>query len=148
VYSGASGEKRSPARNHVPVTLAEITMKAGASVEQDIPASYNGFLYVIAGAARVGTDATLLKGGQVGWLDRPEDHGLSLLRIVAGDEGARLVLYAGQPLGDPIVSHGPFIGDSRQDIERLYGEYRDGRFERMSQLARAAHANDHSSGRN
>jgi redox-sensitive bicupin YhaK (pirin superfamily) len=48
----------------------------------------------------------------------------------------RLVLYAGQPQGDPIVSYGPFIGDSREDIVRLYTEYRAGRFERLSTLAR------------
>ena len=35
----------------------------------------------------------------------------------------RLVLYAGQPQGDPIVSYGPSIGDSKQDIVRLYTEW-------------------------
>ena len=53
-------------------------------------------------------------------------------------EGARFVLYAGQPQHDPIVSHGPFIGDTREDIARLYSEYRAGTFTRMSELARAA----------
>jgi len=56
--------------------------------------------------------------------------------MVAGEEGARVVLYAGQPQGDPIVSHGPFIGDSREDIVGLYAEYRAGRFDRLSDLAR------------
>jgi redox-sensitive bicupin YhaK (pirin superfamily) len=75
----------------------------------------------------------------VGWLDHPEGEGISMLRIVAGDEGVRLVLYAGLPQGDPIVSQGPFVGDSREDIVRLHNEYRAGRFDRMSELA-AAHA--------
>jgi quercetin 2,3-dioxygenase len=43
----------------------------------------------------------------VGWLDRPEGDGINMLRSVAGDAGVRLVLYAGQPQGDPIVSQGP-----------------------------------------
>jgi hypothetical protein len=60
--------------------------------------------------------------------------------LTAGAEGARLVFYAGEPQGDPIVSHGPFIADSREDITRLYAEFRAGRFERMSNLARAARA--------
>ena len=59
---------------------------------------------------------------------------------VAGQEGVRLVMYAGEPQGDGIVSHGPFIGDSRNDIVRLYNEYRAGRFERMSEIARMAQA--------
>jgi redox-sensitive bicupin YhaK (pirin superfamily) len=77
-----------------------------------------------------------LQTGQAGWLDRPDSDGTSTLRLLAGEEGARLVLYAGQPQGDEIVSHGPCIGDSKRDIVRLYTEYRAGRFERMSALAR------------
>jgi quercetin 2,3-dioxygenase len=136
IYSGASGGLRAATRNHVPVTIAEIAMNPRAHVEQEIPASYNGFAYVIRGAVRIGEDGTLLKAGQVGWLDRPETEGTSVLPMVAGEEGARVVLYAGQPQGDPIVSHGPFIGDSREDIVRLYAEYRAGRFDRLSDLAR------------
>lgn len=139
LYSGSSGDRHPPTRNHVPVTLAEFKLDAGASFEQDLPVSYNGFVFVVSGSARVGDAGAPLKVGEVGWLDRPRGEGTSALRIVAGQEGVRLVLYAGQPQGDPIVSHGPFIGDSREDIVRLYDEYRAGRFERMSELARAAH---------
>jgi redox-sensitive bicupin YhaK (pirin superfamily) len=138
LYSGTSGEHRAPTRNHVPVTLAEIRMEADRAFDQDLPASYNGFLYVIDGTVRVGDEAAELTSGQVGWLDRPDEDGLSRLRLAAGGDGARLVLYAGQPQGDPLVSHGPFIGDSREDIARLYSEYRAGGFERMSEIARAA----------
>jgi redox-sensitive bicupin YhaK (pirin superfamily) len=139
LYSGTSGDHHSPTRNHVPVTLAEITMQANAVFEQDLPASYNGFVFVIGGAARIGENAAPVNTGQVGWLDRPAGDGTSLLRLAAGPDGARLVLYAGQPQGDAIVSQGPFIADTRDDITRLVGEYRAGRFERMSEIARAAH---------
>lgn len=44
LYSGASGDQHSSTRNRVPVTLAEITLAGGASFEQDLPASYNGFV--------------------------------------------------------------------------------------------------------
>jgi quercetin 2,3-dioxygenase len=153
VYSGASGGYRSATRNHVPVTLIEAVMQPDASFDQDLPRSYNGFVFVIDGAVRLGSDATLVNAGQVGWLERPDvdaeartrpaaeatataDEN-SVLRIAATGDSARLVLYAGQPQHDAIVSHGPFIGDTREDIVRLYDEYRQGRFERMSNLARA-----------
>ena len=136
IYSGASGDLRSATRNQAPVTMAEITMDPHASLDQDIPTSYNGFVFVVRGSVTIGEDAALLKTGQVGWLDRPSGEGSSVLRMVADGQGARLVLYAGQPQGDPIVSHGPFIGDSKEDIVRLYAEYRAGRFVRMSEIAR------------
>src|ERR1041384_5729821 len=47
-------------------------LERGAVYEQELPASYNGFVYVIDGAVRVGDgDGTILDAGQVGWLDRP-----------------------------------------------------------------------------
>jgi quercetin 2,3-dioxygenase len=132
VYSGSSVGLQSGTRNHVSVTMDEINLAAHASAEVDIPASYNGFAFVIDGSVRIGD--TELNTGQVGWLDRSTDVGTSVLRVVAGESGARLVLYAGQPQEDPIVSYGPFIGDSKQDIARLFAEYQSGRFPRLSEL--------------
>jgi quercetin 2,3-dioxygenase len=102
VYSGSSVGLQSGTRNHVSVTMVEINLEPNASAELDIPASYNGFAFVIDGSVRIGD--TELNTGQVGWLDRPTDSGTSVLRVVAGESGERLVSYAGQPQGDPIVS--------------------------------------------
>jgi redox-sensitive bicupin YhaK (pirin superfamily) len=132
IYSGSSGGLHSGTRNHVPVIMVEINLEPHASAEQDIPTSYNGFAFVIDGSVQIGD--TVLNTGQVGWLDRPTDNGTSVLRAVADESGARLILYAGQPQGDPIVSYGPFIGDSKQDIARLFAEYQSGRFPRLSEL--------------
>ena len=120
----------------MPVTIAEITMDPHVSLDQEIPAWYNGFAVVIRGSVTIGEKAELLKTGQVGWLDRPRGEGPSVLHMAANEEGARLVLYAGQAQGNPIVSYGPFVGDSKEDIVRLFTEYRAGQFVRMSELVR------------
>ena len=132
VYSGSSGRLRSGTRNRVPVTMVEIYLEPGASAEQEVPVSYNGFVFVIAGSVRIGE--TTLNAGQVGWLDRPTDNDAGLVRVAAGESRARLILYAGQPQGDPIVSYGPFIGDTKQDIARLFAEYQAGQFPRLREL--------------
>jgi len=136
IYSGGSGSLRSKTRNHVPVTITEITLEPHASIDQQIPSSYNGFVFTLHGWIQA--DDTTLKTGQTGWLDRPTVDGASSLRVTAGEEGARLVFYAGQPQGDPIVSYGPFIGDSKQDIARLYAEFQIGQFVSLSELVKAA----------
>jgi hypothetical protein len=82
-------------------------------------------------------DGTALRTCQVGWLDRPEANGPSVLRLVAGGgEGARVVLYAGEPQHRPIAMHGPFVGETRADLMRVSRDYMDGRFERVSTLMR------------
>ena len=39
-----------------------------------------------------------------------------MLPLRAGEHGAHVVLFSGQPLREPIVPYGPFVGNSRQDI--------------------------------
>jgi redox-sensitive bicupin YhaK (pirin superfamily) len=56
------------------------------------------------------------------------------LRIIAGDDGARLLIYAGDRQGIPIMMLGPFVGESRADIMRLSRQYLDGKMPRISEI--------------
>jgi redox-sensitive bicupin YhaK (pirin superfamily) len=42
------------------------------------------------------------------------------------DQGARVLLLAGKPLNEPIVQYGPFVMNSREEIEQALRDYRDG----------------------
>jgi redox-sensitive bicupin YhaK (pirin superfamily) len=44
------------------------------------------------------------------------------------------VLYAGEPHGEALVQHGPFVGDSESTLARFFQEYRSGHFPRVSEL--------------
>jgi redox-sensitive bicupin YhaK (pirin superfamily) len=137
VYSGESGSARGTAHNYVPVTLIDLQLQPGARLDQELPDSYNGFLYVLDGSVSVGVDRTRLSAGQVGWLagSLVSTSNGGAVRITAGDDGARLVLYAGERQGVPIVMHGPFVGESRDDIRRLSRLYTEGKMPRISELA-------------
>src|SRR4029077_6400862 len=103
---------------------------------------YNGFLYVLDGAVSVGAERTRLVTGQVGGLvgalGKTSNGGAA--RLTAGDDGARLILYAGERQGVPIVMHGPFVGENREDIRRLSRAYVEGKLPRVSELLPATEA--------
>lgn len=129
LYSGSTGALRSPTRNHVPVTLVEMQLEPGASIEQELPLNYNGFFYVLEGTARIGEDERALTVGQVGWLDRHQGAGMGSIRVAnGGSQPLRVLMYAGERQNIPIVQHGPFVGDTREDIVRAYQGYRSGTF--------------------
>ena len=132
IYSGTFAGVTSPVSNYVPLILADIKMQAGISTLQNIPSSFTTFLYVLEGSLKVGDDDKMINQNQVGWLDRYTDNTSSELRLTAGDTGVRFLLYSAQPQGNPIISHGPFIGDSQEDISRLYSEYRQGKMNDIS----------------
>jgi hypothetical protein len=135
LYSGSSGDLHSATRNRVPVTLLELQLQPGATFQQDLPASYHGFVYVLEGDVGVGHQA--LTKGQVGWLAPSPAPGLSLS---GGPRGARLVLYAGEPIREPLVQHGPFVAGSPAEILDFNRSFRAGQFASISQLARASRA--------
>jgi len=140
VYSGSSGAAHASTHNYVPVTLVDLRLQPGARFDQELPDSYNGFIFVIEGEVSAGKGHTLVGEGQVGWLARSEtDSGeSSSLTVTAGGKGARVLLYAGERQGIPIVQHGPFVGESRNDIVRLSQLYMSGKMPRISELTPSA----------
>jgi quercetin 2,3-dioxygenase len=132
LYSGSLAGLTSPVQNYVPVIIADVKVQSATGSVLEIPASYTAFLYVLEGSARIGPDEQVLRKDQVGWLERFSGDNASELEIKTGETGVRFVLYAGQPQGDAIVSHGPFIGDTDEDIRRLYQEFRQGKMKHIS----------------
>jgi redox-sensitive bicupin YhaK (pirin superfamily) len=131
LYSGSSGSASSPTRNRVPTTMADLSLEPNATFEQDLPPAYNGFFYVLDGSVQVGHD--LLVAGQVGWLAPSSSRELM---ISAQDSGARLVLYAGQPLGEPFTQQGPFVAGAPAEIIDFNRRFRADEFTSMSELVR------------
>jgi quercetin 2,3-dioxygenase len=132
VYSGSLAGVTSPIRNYVPLIIADIQLEPGVTTRQRIPGSYTTFVYVLAGNIRVGDQGQEVGPNQVGWLERYTDEAPSELELTAGEAGSRFILYAAEPQGDAIVSHGPFIADTQEDIRRLYQEYRQGKMKHIT----------------
>ncbi len=137
LYSGTLGGLTSPVQNYVPMIVADIIIEPGISTELKLPANFNTFLYVLDGNVEVGEEKKLLSRDEVGWLNISSDNKESDLRLSAREQGVRFVLYAAQPTGEPIVSHGPFIADSSEDIVRLYKDYREGKMKHISTVEAA-----------
>ena len=50
---------------------------------------------------------------------------------LAADTAARVLILTGQPLGEPVAGQGPFVMNTRQEIEQAIADYQSGR---MGQL--------------
>jgi redox-sensitive bicupin YhaK (pirin superfamily) len=137
IYSGRSGSVDEPSHTYLPMTMVDVRLAPNASFEQEVPSSYNGFLYPLEGELLVdGAAPQRLAVGQIGWLEsgRPA----TAVRLTAGKDGARVVVYAGERQDVPIVTHGPFVGETRADLVRLSEAYVQGRMPRVSELYKSA----------
>ncbi|MCW8194638.1 pirin family protein [Proteobacteria bacterium 005FR1] len=97
----------------------------GQSYSFPIPAGHNAFLYVYEGSFLVGEKNTRVNAQQMAVLSN-EAHatGLSL----HAKEHASALLLAGKPLREDIVQWGPFVMNTREEVEQALADYREGRF--------------------
>jgi redox-sensitive bicupin YhaK (pirin superfamily) len=87
-----------------------------------IPDGHNAFLYLYEGNAFVGEKNERLAHRSAAILS--ESAGSVLVR--AGDSECRFLLFAGKPINEPVVQYGPFVMNTREEIEQAIADYQSG----------------------
>lgn len=116
-YDGHSG----PADTATRIDLWELQLNGSAPVELTVPAKQNLALLVHEGTATI--NGTTANQGDLVVLDRQEG---SVIIDVA--EPARLLVLSGEPIDEPVVSYGPFVMNSREQILEAIQDFESGKF--------------------
>ncbi len=98
--------------------LFDLHLPAGTSIEPQLTDGHRLLLYVFEGEISV-AGKHLGKNQLARLTERGE------LQLTSGS-GARVLLLAGRPIGEPIVQYGPFVMNSREEIEQALRDFRDG----------------------
>ncbi|TFZ06753.1 pirin family protein [Ramlibacter henchirensis] len=99
----------------------------GQRFEQPLPAQHNAFVCVYRGSVEVvGGDgaATAVARGRMAILANDGD---GVVLRSAGNEPARALLIAGNPLREPIAQYGPFVMNTRQQLLEAVEDFNNGR---------------------
>jgi len=119
----AQSRAAGPARARSSVSLyADVRLPAGGLFFAPVEANDNAFLYLYEGSASVGEEEKPLAERAAGVLGLGES-----IRVRAGVGGSRFLLLAGNPIGEPIVQYGPFVMNSRAEIDQAIADYQSGR---------------------
>jgi quercetin 2,3-dioxygenase len=103
----------------------DLQLPPGAQVLVPVTRGHNTFLYVYEGEAKLGPaeHPQTLPYRAAGVLSDGDS-----VRIEGGERGAQLLLLSARPLNEPVVQYGPFVMNTRQEIEQAVEDYRSGRF--------------------
>ena len=106
----------------------DVELPAGVPFTQPVPADHNAFIYVFEGSAEVGAPgaAKKLDTHTAGVLASGDE-----VEVTAGTDGARFLLLAGRPLGEPVAQYGPFVMNTREEIEQAIRDYQSGELTRL-----------------
>jgi redox-sensitive bicupin YhaK (pirin superfamily) len=103
--------------------FVDVTLPAGATFREAVPRGHTAFAYLDHGEVRFGPERTPARAPALVIFGDGD-----ILEASAGPGGGRFLLAAAKPLGEPIARHGPFVMNTRAEIEQTLQDLRTGHF--------------------
>ena len=101
--------------------LVDVTLPAGISFRNAVDAEATVLAHVFEGSAHIG-------GRDLGTTQMAVMGAGDEIEITAGPDGARVLILAARPIGEPVVRAGPFVMNTRAEIEQAFADYQAGLF--------------------
>ncbi len=103
------------------VFMSTVRLSAGSEIDLPAPTGRNVFLYVVSG--KVDVSGTPVDAWH---LVKVADDGDAVSVRAASD--AVLLFGHADPIGEPVVAHGPFVMNTREEIGEAIRDYQAGKF--------------------
>ncbi len=117
-----------PGSTHSPITLLHASISAGAQLSLPWQADYNALAYVYAGSGTVGTEKAPVHAGQLAVFGAGDRVTLAADdRQDSRTSSLEVILLGGQPIGEPMVQYGPFVMNTREELQQAMQDYQSGR---------------------
>ena len=122
VIAGNYHDIKGPASTFSPIHLLNAKLKTGGKVEFSFPANFNTALLVIEGSIMVNN------------LDKaPADHFVLFENegedfLIEATEDSIILVMSGEPFNEPIAAYGPFVMNTRSELEQAFDDYNNGVF--------------------
>lgn len=120
VVAGEVHGARGPVETTSPMTYAHAVMHAGDVIEWHPPAGHTALIHVFEGDVHVNDNEAV--SGNMAVFERSAGS----IRVVAGKDGAQVLVLGGEPLNEPVARYGPFVMNTREELVTAVQEYNDG----------------------
>jgi len=128
VIAGEVAGHQGPGITHTPIAVLHATLSPGAQLRLPWPADYNALVYALSGTGTVGPDRVALRSGQLAVL------GAGDVVTVAADTAQDshtpaldVLVLGGLPIGEPVAAYGPFVMNTRAELQQAYDDFQAGR---------------------
>jgi quercetin 2,3-dioxygenase len=128
VIAGSLGEVDGPGSTHTPISLLHVSLLPGGQLVLPWNSHYNALTYVLAGEGTVGLDQRAIAEGQMA----VHVDGDFLVLSANDSQDSRtqafeVLILGGEPIGEPVAAYGPFVMNTRAELQTAFEDYEAGR---------------------
>lgn len=125
VLIGRFGDAIAPIQDDLTqVTYFDVELRPERHFQHRLPVQNTSFIYVFEGDGQFNGQSV----AQHSLVATDMEDGT--FDFVAGKEGARFIVVSGKPVHEPIVQHGPFVMNTREEIDQALQDYQANQFVR------------------
>ena len=129
--AGESG----PGSTHTPIVLVHATLEPGAAVSLPWRRDFNALVYTLAGRGMVGAERRGVEMGQLAVLGAGDTvelaaHASQETRAPKLD----VLLLGGLPIREPVAWYGPFVMNTRAELQQAFDDFNAGKLGRIPAL--------------
>jgi redox-sensitive bicupin YhaK (pirin superfamily) len=140
VIAGEVGGFDGPGVTHTPIALLHATVSPGAELRLPWRADFNALVWAFSGAGTVGPDQVPFQGGQLAVLGSGDVITVAAARAQDRHTPALEVLVlGGLPIREPVAAYGPFVMNTRAELQQAFDDFNAGRLGRVPAEPRPGH---------
>ncbi|MEQ1828592.1 MAG: pirin family protein [Pirellula sp.] len=125
VIAGQFADASGPASTFSPINVWDVQLNGNATVELTVPVGHTAILIAQSGSMTVNKSA--MKPVELALFERDGDA----IKIQT-ETTSRILILTGEPLGEPVVGHGPFVMNTREEIHAAIRDYQAGKMGNLS----------------
>lgn len=119
LISGKYEGKKGPAKSDV--VTAMLRMKANSEFSLNFPADHNVTFYVLEGELNLNTNQIIKQHDLVVFEQSADEI------LLNAKTDSKILIMAGMPINEPMVTHGPFVMNSETEILEAMRDYQQGK---------------------
>ena len=124
VIAGEHEGHTGPAKTFTPMNVFDIRLKKGEELVLPVADGWNTSVVVLRGALEGGVDSGVVAKDAKMLMFSQDGQDIKIKAL----EDSVALLLSGEPIDEPIVGHGPFVMNTRQEIDQAISDFNRGAF--------------------
>jgi len=129
LIAGDLAGTRGPGSTRTPITMLHASVTPGAQLSLPWDPGYNSLVYVLSGDGTAGAEGTAIHTGRTAVFGAGDRITVTAdARQDSRHSALELLVLGGEPIREPVAQYGPFVMNTRAQLQQAVEDFQVGRF--------------------